>query len=107
MNLEELLSNTNSNSIYLFDKQGNTIEFYHKEGHQTKENIIPFGATVFNMTQHYFNDFLKSELSNLIIRSNKEQLVLVKYHNDILCFSSNKNINIGVLDISLRKEFNK
>ncbi|WP_299104867.1 roadblock/LC7 domain-containing protein [uncultured Tenacibaculum sp.] len=107
MNLKELLSNTNSHSIYLFERDGNIIDSYPKESNKTAENITAFSATVFNMAQHFFTDFFESELSNLTIKSNKKNIALIKLDDFIICFFSDKNMNLGVLELSLRKELNK
>ena len=105
MNLEELLSNTKSKAIYLFETSGELIDHYPKredEINKDEKRITAFGATVFNMVNHFFQNFFESKTTNVVMKSNKENIVLVKHDGLILCFFSDKNINLGLIGVSLK-----
>lgn len=105
MNLEELLSNTKTKAVYLFEKSGKLIDHYPESEDELNKNekkITAFSATVFNMVNHFFQDFFESETTNVVMKSNKENIVLVKHEDFILCFFSDKNINLGLLGVSLK-----
>ncbi|WP_299627783.1 hypothetical protein [uncultured Tenacibaculum sp.] len=110
MNLEELLLNTKSNKVFLIDKNCKVIDSYSKDDTTDKileDRIIAFSGTISNMINHFFEDFLKSGLKSVVMKSNKENIVLVKLEELILCFFSDKNINLALLGVSVQREINK
>lgn len=110
MNLEELLSNTKSKVIYLINEAGEILDYHSKNDDSvatSKEKVVAFSATILNMTSHFFKEFFESNLSRVTMKSDKENIVLVKQEGFILCFFSDRNINLGVLGVSLNKQINK
>lgn len=106
MNLEELLSNTKSKVVYLIDNNGEILDqCYQNEDllKDTKEKVVAFSSTIYDMCNHFFKNFLDSEFTNICMKSSKENIILVKHDNKILCFFSEKTINQGVLELSLKK----
>lgn len=111
MNLKELLTKTGAKNIFLIDEKGQIIDFFPKEEEEEELNelqqkMIAFKATIFNMSNHFFNDFLNSNLTEIILKSNQENMLLIKHNEYMLCFLSEKNINIGLLELILKKEIN-
>lgn len=108
MNLKELLTKTGAKNIFLIDEKGQIIDFFPKEEelNELQQKMIAFKATIFNMSNHFFNDFLNSNLTEIILKSNQENMLLIKHNEYMLCFLSEKNINIGLLELILKKEIN-
>lgn len=108
MNLEELLLKSNSKAIFLINEDGDTIDFYPKKNDlgNLQDKIIAFNATVFNMSSHFLKNFLNSDLKVMVLRSDDKNILLIKHNEYILSFLSDKNINIGLLEMILKKEFN-
>ena len=108
MNLQELLIETKSKAIFLIDKNGKTIDSYPKKNDlgNLQEKITVFKATLFSMANHFFNTFLNADLNEIILKSNNENMFLIKYNEYILCFLSDKNINTSLLELLMKKEFN-
>lgn len=108
MDLEALLTNTRSKFICFLDSEGKILDSCSQENIQLeKEKTLAFSTILFNMTNHFFTDFLKSELFHINIKSDKENIILVKHNNHVLCLLSDENINMGLLSISLKKKTNK
>lgn len=110
MNLEELLQNTKSKKAFLINTNGEVFESFsfQKTIDEIKERrIIAFSSTVTKMVDHFFREFLTSDLTSIVLKSNNENMVLVKLEDIILCLISDKNINLGVLGMTLQKEINK
>ena len=104
MDLEVLLSNTRSKFICLLDSKGEILDSYSQEIIQLeKEKTLAFSTIVFNMTNHFFTDFLKSELTHINIKSDKENIILVRHNNHVICLLSDENINMTLLNVSLKK----
>ncbi|QXP73071.1 hypothetical protein RRF68_08915 [Tenacibaculum sp. HL-MS23] len=108
MELEKLLEETKSKAIFLLKDNGETIDFYPKENNlgDLQDKITVFKATIFNMSNHFFSNYFKTNLKEIILKSDNENILIIKHNEYILCFLSDKNINIGLLELILKKEFN-
>lgn len=108
MELEKLLEETKSKAIFLLKDNGETIDFYPKENNlgDLQDKITVFKATIFNMSNHFFSNYFKTSLKEIILKSDNENILIIKHNEYILCFLSDKNINIGLLELILKKEFN-
>ena len=108
MELEKLLKETKSKAIFLLKDNGETIDFYPKENElgDLQDKITVFKATIFNMSNHFFSNYFNTELKEVILKSNNENILIIKHKEYILCFLSDKSINVGLLELILKKEFN-
>ena len=59
------------------------------------------------MANHFFDDFLNADLNEIILKSNNENMFLIKYNEYVLCFLSEKNINSSLLELLLKKKNNQ
>ncbi|MBE7651739.1 hypothetical protein J2Q11_00940 [Tenacibaculum finnmarkense genomovar finnmarkense] len=108
MDLEELLIETKSKAIFLLKDDGEVIDFFPKKNDlgDLQEKIIVFQTTLFNMGNHFFSTFFNTELKKIRLKSDGQNILMIKHHQYMLCFLSKKKINIALLDIILKKEFN-
>ncbi len=108
MELEKLLKETKSKAIFLLKEDGETIDFYPKENDlgDLQDKITVFKTTIFNMSNHFFSNYFNTNLKEIILKSDNENILIIKHNEYILCFLSDKNINIGLLELILKKEFN-
>ncbi|CAM1354942.1 MULTISPECIES: roadblock/LC7 domain-containing protein [Tenacibaculum] len=108
MDLQKLLLETKTRAIYLIDEEGKIIDFYPHDNDlvEIKDKIAAFDAVIFNMSSSFFNLFFKTELNEMILKSDKEALLLFKYKEYVLCFLADKNTNIGLLNLMFKKETN-
>lgn len=110
MDLKNIITQTNSKAIYLIKQDGNILDFYTlKEQVETeilKEKTSTFNTTIFNMCSHFFKAFYNAELNEIILKSNTQNIVLIKYKQYIIALISNENLNISLIELILKKEFN-
>ncbi|MEX6626696.1 hypothetical protein [Tenacibaculum salmonis] len=108
MDLKELLIETKSNAVYLLKEDGKVVDFYPKENDlgDLQDKMIVFQTTIFNMSNHFFSTFFNTELKEIRLKSDNENILMIKHNEYILCFLSNKKVNVALLDLILKKEFN-
>ncbi|WBX73752.1 hypothetical protein PG913_00340 [Tenacibaculum pacificus] len=108
MDLQELLIETKSNAIYLLKDDGKVVDFYPKENDlgDLQDKMIVFQTTIFNMSNHFFSTFFNTKLKQIRLKSDSENILMIKHQEYILCFLSKKKVNIALLDLILKKEFN-
>ncbi|WP_420553214.1 hypothetical protein [Tenacibaculum aiptasiae] len=106
MDLQKLLTDTNSKAIFLIDHEGQIVDFFPKENElvDLKEKIAAFDAVIFNMSENFFNLFFNTELNEIILKSTNETLLLFKHEEYVLCFLTDKATNIGLLSLMLKKQ---
>ncbi|WBX73317.1 hypothetical protein PG913_10735 [Tenacibaculum pacificus] len=109
MNLKRLISQTNSKAIYLINEKGNIIDFYSEENqsNKLKDKTAAFNTAIFNMSNHFLNSFYNTELNEIILKSNNQNILLVKYNKSILALLSDDNLNLSLIELILKKELNK
>ncbi|CAM1358272.1 conserved protein of unknown function [Tenacibaculum soleae] len=109
MELRKLLEETKSKAIFLLKNDGETIDFYPKKNvlGDLQDKIAVFKATIFNMSNHFFSNYFNTDLKEIILKSNNENILIIKHDEYILCFLSDKSINVGLLEHLLKKEFNQ
>jgi len=108
LDLQKLLLETKTKAIYLIDNEGKIIDFYPQDNElsEIKDKIAAFDAVIFNMSSSFFSLFFNTELNEMILKSDKEALLLFKYKEYVLCFLADKNTNIGLLNLMFKKETN-
>ncbi|CAL2078990.1 hypothetical protein [Tenacibaculum sp. 190524A02b] len=106
LELQELLNETNSKAVYLINKKGEIIDSFVKSGilKDIENETIVFGSTIFNMSDHFFENYINSELKEIILKSTDMFFLLIKHMGSVLCFVSDKNINVRLLELVLQKK---
>ncbi|CAL2086383.1 hypothetical protein LNI90_01865 [Tenacibaculum dicentrarchi] len=105
MNLKKIISETNSNAIYLINEDGNIFDFYSEENQSDtlKEKTATFNTAIFNMSSHFLNTFYNADLKELILKSNIQNILLIKHRKYIIALISNENFNISLIELILKK----
>ncbi|CAM1350228.1 hypothetical protein [Tenacibaculum insulae] len=108
MELEKLLKETKSKAIFLLKENGDAIDFYPKDNNlgELQDKITVFKATIFNMSNHFFNTYFNTGLKEIVLKSKDENILIIKHKEYILSFLSDKSINTSLLELVLKKEFN-
>ncbi|WP_233883835.1 roadblock/LC7 domain-containing protein [Tenacibaculum piscium] len=108
MDLKSIISKTNSKAIYLINEDGNILDFYSKENQSNtlKDKTAAFNTAIFNMSSHFLNTFYNAELNEIILKSNTQNIILIKHKQYIIALLSDENLNISLIELILKKEFN-
>jgi len=103
LDLQQLLIKTKSKAIFLINEEGVTVDFYPKDNDlgDLQEKISVFKATIFSMSNHFFKNFLNTDLTEIILKSDDTNMLLIKHNEFILCFLT--DTNIGLLELILKK----
>ncbi|CAL2074871.1 hypothetical protein [Tenacibaculum dicentrarchi] len=110
MDLKELLKRTKSKAVFLSKEEkgeAQLIDFYPKENNlgDLQDKMIVFQTLIFNMSNHFFNTFFNTALKQIRLKSDNENILIIKHNGYVLFFLSDKKINTGLLEITLKKEF--
>ncbi|TDQ25618.1 roadblock/LC7 domain-containing protein [Tenacibaculum caenipelagi] len=109
MELKKLLEETKTKAIYLIDNKGKVIDFFcpeESELSEIKDKIAAFGAVVFNVGSNFLNLFFQTELNEVKLKAKNETLLFFKYNEFLLCFVTDKETNIGLINLMVKKQTN-
>ena len=108
LDLEKLLKETKSKAIFLLTEDGEAVDFYPKgeKLSELQKKITVFETTLYNMSNHFFSTYLNANLKEIVLKSDGENILLIKCNEYILCFLSEKSINTSLLELVLKKELN-
>ena len=107
MELEKLLTETKTKAIYLIDGKGKTVDFFgpeESELSEIKDKIAAFGAVVFNVGSNFLDMFFQTELNEIKLKAKNETLLFFRYSEYILCFVTDKETNIGLINLMVKKQ---
>ncbi|ALU75666.1 hypothetical protein AUW17_10565 [Tenacibaculum dicentrarchi] len=105
MDFKKIISETNTNAIYLINEDGNILDFYSEENQSDtlKEKTATFNTAIFNMSSHFLSTFYNAELKELILKSNTQNILLIKHEQHVITLLSNENFNISLIELILKK----